>query len=814
MTGSPIDQPTGTASPRRDIQGLRALAVVAVIANHLVGFPAGGFIGVDVFFVVSGFLITGMLYREHERSGRISFTSFYRRRVRRLLPMSTLVLLATVTAGYLLYLSTQARDVLVDAGWALVFSANWHLALDGTNYWAAGDAVSPLQHFWSLAVEEQFYLIWPWLLVIVLGLRFRARVLFIVMAVVTAASLGWSLWETAHQPTWAYFDTLSRAWELGAGALLAITARRLATLADNVRPLLAWTGLTLIAVSLVVVTESHFPAPWALLPVTGTALVIAAGTGGSQRWLSPLTNRVSTYVGDISYSLYLWHLPVIILLALMVPRGPVYDLTALVLIVGLSVATYHLVESPIRQSSWLEPTKPAPWETSGPRFVLTGSGEWVPAHLVEVERRRHPGLRAGVGALALSVGLTAAVVSLPLATSAEASHPVSSVAGQQAQAAAGRAVASAVATKEFPRFDPPVESLDAKAWLDSVTSQGCLSWDAEPSETSPETLKSCDAGDPSASKRVVLLGDSYAAAWMPAVKKAYLAQHWHVQVVTKQQCPTASVSVTLVGGGAYPECDDHRRWTLEMIKQTRPDLVILADSEDTPERLADHASGAAADTEIAQGLSTTLEAIVPYAGRTVVLAPPPEGKAMQACVTRVSHPADCTTTISARWNGLATALKSASSPRPRAVHRHPPVVLHRRRSLPRIRWDDTHPGGRRPSDHHRSSSPGPRAGRGHSLSSRQSKRKKHHERATRDRNLDPHRNRHPLRHSRCSRPIPPDAQATSLTTERLEGNHDDARVRRAGHARRRRMGAELLHRAASALRPRRLGARDPARRKR
>ena len=661
MTSVDLDQPTHPTTPRRDIQGLRAVSVLAVITNHLFAFPRGGFVGVDVFFVLSGFLITGMLYREHSKTGRISFSSFYRRRIRRILPMSTLVLVTTVVAGYLLYLTSQARNVLVDALWALVFSENWHLAVDGTNYWSAGDAVSPLQHYWSLAVEEQFYLVWPWLLVIMLGLRFRGRTLFAVMAVVTFVSLGWSLWETLHHPTWAYFSTFSRAWELAVGALLAVAAGRLTSLADNLRPLLAWTGMTMILVSLFVVTENHFPAPWALLPVAGTALVLAAGTGGRQRWLSPLTNPVSRYLGDISYSLYLWHFPVIIMLALVIPPGPTYGLTSLALMLGLSIASYHLVENPIRRSSWLEPKQTDPWE-SGPRFVRIGSGEWVPAHLVAPVRRRHPGLRAGFAALALSLGLTVAVVtSLPVGTSAEASQPVGTVGGQRALSTAERAVETAAATTEFPAFDPPIDSLDTSAWLHSVANQGCLGWDTEPGETGPETLKSCDAGDPSAGRRVVLLGDSYAAAWMPAVKKAYLAQHWYVQVVTKQQCPTASVSVTLVGGTAYPECDRHRAWTLEMIKQTRPDLVILADAEDTVDRLAGGLTGAAADAEVARGLASTLADITPHAGRTVVLAPPPQGKAMQGCVTRVAEPADCMTTVSARWQGLAAALKSASA---------------------------------------------------------------------------------------------------------------------------------------------------------
>ena len=144
---------------RPDIQGLRAVAVLAVVANHLFGFPAGGFIGVDVFFVISGFLITGQLFREHHKQGRISFADFYRRRVRRIFPISTVVIIVTVAASFVIYLTARAQTVAVDGIWALFFAGNWHFAFLGTDYWANTGSISPLQHYWSLAVEEQFYLV-------------------------------------------------------------------------------------------------------------------------------------------------------------------------------------------------------------------------------------------------------------------------------------------------------------------------------------------------------------------------------------------------------------------------------------------------------------------------------------------------------------------------------------------------------------------------------------------------------------------------------------------------------------------------------
>ena len=163
--------PTGGKSATRtfrgDIEGLRAVAVIVVIFDHLLGWPSGGFIGVDIFFVISGFLITSLLLKEHARTGRISLVGFYRRRIRRILPVSLLVLVVTVAIGYLLLPGARAFSTLWDGVYSALFVANWHFAAVGTGYLQATNAVSPLQHYWSLAVEEQFYFVWPFLLIVI-----------------------------------------------------------------------------------------------------------------------------------------------------------------------------------------------------------------------------------------------------------------------------------------------------------------------------------------------------------------------------------------------------------------------------------------------------------------------------------------------------------------------------------------------------------------------------------------------------------------------------------------------------------------------
>ncbi|KAA9089668.1 acyltransferase family protein [Microbacterium radiodurans] len=353
--------PTPTRTPaRRDIQGLRALAVLAVIGAHAVGWPRGGFVGVDVFFVISGFLITGGLLRDLAAHGRIRLGAFAMRRVRRILPAALTVIAATAGVAALVFGSARTAQTLQDAAWSTVFAANWRFADLGTDYFHAGDAVSPLQHFWSLAVEEQFYIVWPVALLLLVGLLPRAarrgragRVLVgAAAAVVVAASFVWALAQTADSPTVAYFSTVTRAWELGVGALLAAALPLLRRIPPVIGGASAWLGVAGIVAAFAVIDPeaSAFPAPWAALPVAATALVIAGGAAGDprHRHLFPLTNPVAVFVGDISFSLYLWHFPVIVFAAALLPGGAVATGLVLGVTAVLAIASYAAIEQPLR----------------------------------------------------------------------------------------------------------------------------------------------------------------------------------------------------------------------------------------------------------------------------------------------------------------------------------------------------------------------------------------------------------------------------------------------------------------------------------
>ena len=351
---------------RADIQGLRAVAVLAVVANHLAGWPTGSFVGVDVFFVISGYLITGILVREFEARQTISFRGVYARRIKRILPAGLFVIGATLCATRVLAGIDRYHFAAADAIAAVLFIANWHFAHAGVNYFNQSLPPSPLQHYWSLSVEEQFYFAWPWLMlaVLLIGLRLRVwrhehtrLVAGVTVAVISGLSLAWAFAQTSQNPTSAYFSTFVRAWELGAGALVAIAANRIARSGVRLRQVAAPVGLVGVLVSFFVVpTSPGFPAPWALLPTLSTAAVLAAGAGLSGRLLLPLTNPVSQYVGKLSYSIYLWHFPVVVLIVTVVPQYSVaYWLVGLGLIFGLSAASFHLLEDPARRGKWFRP---------------------------------------------------------------------------------------------------------------------------------------------------------------------------------------------------------------------------------------------------------------------------------------------------------------------------------------------------------------------------------------------------------------------------------------------------------------------------
>jgi peptidoglycan/LPS O-acetylase OafA/YrhL len=345
---------------RPEIQALRAVAVLAVVLFHLspTNVP-GGFVGVDVFFVISGFLITSHLLRDTVRNGRPPLATFWLRRVRRLLPAAFVVLAVTLVTVLIAVPQTLWQQFLREIIGSTLYVENWLLANSAVDYFAEGDQTSPVQHYWSLSTEEQFYLVWPLLLtlLIVVGraktVRVRRLILVSGMGAVLAASLLYSA-LIAHE-SYGYFSTFTHAWEFAAGALLAVYAAAIARRLEAwpvPGAALAWLGYALIAVSIFVFTgDTPFPGVAALIPVAGTLAVIAAGT--SERRFGPdaiARTRVVQGIGDVSYSLYLWHWPPIILLPFVTghPLTHLEKAAILVAAFGLAWLTKRYVEDRFR----------------------------------------------------------------------------------------------------------------------------------------------------------------------------------------------------------------------------------------------------------------------------------------------------------------------------------------------------------------------------------------------------------------------------------------------------------------------------------
>ncbi|MFI7006820.1 acyltransferase family protein [Streptomyces sp. NPDC050145] len=558
--------PPGTAPEppgrRADIQGLRAVAVGLVVLAHAgVRQFGGGYVGVDVFFVISGFLITSLLVRELDRDGRISIRRFYARRALRLLPAATLVGVATLAGAYLFLSKARFTEYVGDAVASGLYAVNLRLAASGTDYLRATAPPSPFQHFWSLAVEEQFYVVWPLVLAAVYatvrtatrsgrapGRAVRAGAA-IAGAVVLAASLALGIATTGSAPSWAYFGTHTRAWELAAGALLALalSARPVRRLPAPLAGLLSWAGLAAIVGSALVFDDATpFPGYAALVPVTGTVLVLAGGTVPTRFGAELLLRRrLLTGIGGVSYGWYLWHWPLLVIVPVALDRpdaGVPARLAVCALGLGLAVLTLRLVENPVRFAAAFR---------DRPRRALTLGAA----------------LTAGTAAVALLAGLVPPAI--------DSGRPAPRLAARLDAApdpAAALADLLAAPNEVVPaNLSPALTHI--KDRRSAVYRDGCH---VNPGVTA--VPGPCAYGDPAAATTVVLFGDSHAAQWFPALERLAHERHWRLVSLTKASCKIADVTI-VNGGGPYTACDTWRARALDRIARLRPRLVIASSSE-------------------------------------------------------------------------------------------------------------------------------------------------------------------------------------------------------------------------------------------
>ncbi|MEY4434141.1 MAG: hypothetical protein RIR16_181 [Actinomycetota bacterium] len=497
---------------RADIQALRAIAVLAVIFFHL--WPAGltgGFIGVDVFFVISGFLITSHILNDMER-GRFTVVQFWARRVRRLLPASFAVILVSSIAVMALARDSEQVTLLWESIAATFYFENWALAASAVDYLRQDNSTSPVQHFWSLSVEEQFYFVWPLLLLVALGvwalLKKRIEIRWFalpILLILVVSSLIYSIYLTDSDPKVAYFSTFVRAWEFGAGALVASLPGRDAFNAPKlVRQFAAVAGFALIAYSALSFDEAMpFPSYWAAIPVAGTALVIWSNIHhGLMHRIMAL--KPVQYLGDISYSAYLWHWPPIILLPL-IQQSELGNLDKIVIFVGtLFVAAFsrRFIEKPFIKTKTSRPSisKKTLLATALASVLVAGiAGAGLSAAQNRIDAELAELAKAPV--LEKCFGATARMADGELCENPQIIEPITPKAE--------------LASQDHPRISHP----------------DCPSTNREETE-----VRLCSIGTPGGKLRILLIGDSHAAQFRTTLGVLAENKGWQFDSASKGGC--------------------------------------------------------------------------------------------------------------------------------------------------------------------------------------------------------------------------------------------------------------------------------------
>ena len=586
---------------RGDVEGLRAVAVGLVLLHHSgVGLVSGGFAGVDVFFVISGFLITTQLVSEVDRTGRISLPKFYARRAKRILPAAAIVLLATAILVRLFVPRIRWEEIGGDIIGSALYVVNWRLAGRSVDYLAEDSQPSPVQHFWSLAVEEQFYLVWPLLILIaVVAARLMhttaRHTLWVGLAVVAIPSFAWALIETAHSPASAFFVTTTRMWELSIGAAVALGAGLFSRIPRGWAIVIGWLGLGAIAMSGIVVTErTPWPGYAALLPTLGSAAVIVAGFAVTRGGPSSLLGtRPFLWVGGLSYSLYLWHWPLInIAEAHWGPLSVGQGLAVAAASLAPAWLTFKLLENPLRYSRAIS---------------------------------RSARLALSVGANFTLAGVAAGLV-LVLAASATVQNPGRGVDTE----ALGAAVLAA-----DPRGDPAGRSPDSVGYItpdpvDAVRDIPDAYGDGCHQNKADAAVLSCTYGNPDSPIEIAVVGDSKVAQWLPALQVLASRNNWKLVVYTKSSCSFSSAITPDNDGKPYAACTEWNRLLLDRLTRLdTPNYVIT--SQGSAKAVTE--SGELSVDAMVDGLRTSWAALAKVGIEVVVIADNPQpGLNVYECV--------------------------------------------------------------------------------------------------------------------------------------------------------------------------------------
>lgn len=635
----------GVRGFRSDIEGLRGLAVLLVVIFHArPTWLPGGFIGVDVFFVLSGFLITRLLVDELESTGTIALPTFWARRARRLLPISAFVIVITVLASWVILAPYAVRSVVTDAVAASGFFVNFRFAFQLGDYFGAqlaASSPSPLLHYWSLAVEEQFYLVWPILLIAVTRRATNIRVAAgRAIAAVIGVSLMLSVLMTQTYPTAAFYLLPARMGELGVGAAIAIWAPVLRTAPQRLKTIGGWVGLVMIVVVAVDIDESFaFPGLLAMIPVLATGLVIAGGEGRPSPWPASrlLRLRPLQWLGEHSYGLYLWHWPLLVLAQVRWgPLGLLPTIAVIVVAIGLSSLSLRLLENPVRHSAWVAARAQRGLRLGG--GIIAGSIIFAVAIRVAL-----PSLDTGVSASAptLITEQTPAVTT----TVATATEQLVGTIGDEGESDNASSSTVDVTTTAIPTTTVPLtldrliesvhEVLDAGAAVDTVPNNlrpsiaaavddkaqiyddGCVNIGVDPE------VHDCRYGASGSEFTMVLYGDSHAAHWFPALHEIAIDRSINFVVLTKGGCPTANVAIPTAI--LAQQCPIWRDAAIAKMNELQPDLVVMTASHDYPN----------SSEEWSAGMAETVDRVLPATSKLVMLGDNPNARDLPSnCLSR------------------------------------------------------------------------------------------------------------------------------------------------------------------------------------
>lgn len=511
---------------RKDIEGLRALAVLAVVAAHArIPFLDGGFVGVDIFFVLSGFLITGLLVREIEATGKLKFVAFYARRFKRLLPGLMLMLLMSSIAAAIVFAPAEQFAQIQTAQAAALWLSNFYFIIASFGYFDSGAENNLFLHTWSLGVEEQFYLLWPCLVLALMSVGSKEgsdkkQQLQNGFVVIFSIGLLASIAMSTFNPLWGFYSMPSRAWQFALGAIVYLRTQMNANVDSqgviqrkrfyqNSYALAGWTGLLLIIGSVLFIDANMvYPGAFALAPSVGTALLLFAGSTVATPMVSKiLSAKPARAVGRISYSWYLWHWPVLVIGNVLFQNDSIIVQLALVA-VSLVIASiaFYTVEMPVRNSRPI---------SMRPKITVIS---------------------------AIILMLAGTLVGSKWKSSAEVWAALPSQAIYQ----------------------------QIRTSLPAPYAMGCDQW------VSSAEVRVCSFGDSAAEKTAVLFGDSVGMQWFSAFANNFASDGWRLLVLTKSACPMVDKPIFYARiGGQYLVCEIWRNAAIEYLAELKPQLIFM-----------------------------------------------------------------------------------------------------------------------------------------------------------------------------------------------------------------------------------------------